>query len=162
MRIALSTWAHLRPASQSMGKESRESQGTPPTRASMSWEGEFLIIIPIIIAIRADEDNNEWWGTYKHINKGIIRSISISKSIRGIGVWWQGNRPPPTRGASMSWQGEFLVIIPIIIAIQAGIGADEDGGDREPINAHWRKAHWRKLQWRKHTRENYSGEMHTW
>ena len=46
-----------------MGKESRESQGTPPTRASMSWEGEFLIIIPIIIAIqagiRADEDDNE-------------------------------------------------------------------------------------------------------
>ena len=36
------TWAHLSPASQSIGKERRESHGTPPTRASMSWEGEFL------------------------------------------------------------------------------------------------------------------------
>ena len=46
-----------------MGKESRESQGTPPTRASMSWEGEFLVIIPIIIAIQAgigaDEDDSD-------------------------------------------------------------------------------------------------------
>ena len=79
----MATWAHLRPASQSMGKESRESQGTPPTRASMSWEGEFLIIIPIIIG--ADEDDND----REPINKEIIRSmsISISKSIGSIGVW---------------------------------------------------------------------------